>query len=273
LLLADAAGLTIIALLVGIISSMIGVGGGFLMVPTLTLLYSIITQQAVGTSSAVIVVNAIASTFAYYRQKRIDYKVGATLAVGTVPGAMVGAYLTKLISAGLLAALFGAFLVFVALRMLLIRERRVAVSDPGTGVFKWHRVLTDASGARFDFFVSIPVGLGTSFFGGLASGLFGIGGGAIMVPVMNLVMGMPMHVSVATSMFMMIFTSVSGALTHVALNNVLPEYAAALSLGIVGGSQIGASIARRLRPAMLQRIFSLFLIFIGVRMIWPYFVH
>ncbi len=273
MLLADAAALTIIALFVGTVSSMIGVGGGFLMVPILTLLYSVITQQAVGTSSAVIVVNAIASSFAYYRQRRIDYRVGATLALGTVPGAIIGAYLTRLISSGLLAALFGAFLVFVALRMLFMRERKAMASDPRTGVLRWHRVLVDASRNQFSFFVDIPLGVGLSFFGGLASGLFGVGGGAVMVPVMNLVMGIPMHVSVATSMFMMIFTSISGAVTHVALNHVLPEYAAALSLGIVGGSQIGASLARRLRPAMLQRIFSLFLVFIGVRMIWPYFMY
>jgi hypothetical protein len=110
-------------------------------------------------------------------------------------------------------------------------------------------------------------GLILSFVAGVVSGLFGIGGGAVMVPVLMMVVGLPMHIAVAVSAFIMVFTSISGALTHLTLGNVITEYALYLSLGIVCGTQIGAAMARRLSTSMLQRVFAASLVVVGLRMI------
>jgi len=252
------------AFFVGIVSSMIGVGGGFLIVPILVLIYGVSTHLAVGTSAVMVVFTAVSSTFAYAKQKRIDHKLGLILAIGSIPGAVVGAYATSLVSTKDLASLFGAFLMILAVRML------VAPREKGRTMWGWLRRIQDAGGQVFEYEADTVPGIFLSFFAGFASGFFGLGGGAVMVPVMVLVMTMPMHIAVATSMFIMIFTSTSAAAAHLLLRNVLADSAVALGIGIVIGTQVGAFAARRLKAKSLQRVFALFLIVIGARMALQY---
>jgi hypothetical protein len=253
--------LAVIAALVGIVSAMIGLGGGFLIVPILVLLFNVEIHRAVGTSLMMIVFTAASATFAYARQKRIDYKVGLILTIGTVPGAVLGAYLTTLASGRLLAALFGAFLLLVAMLMMR-KEYKRSGSKVG-----WQRTIVDSQGVSFNYTARLVPGIILSFFGGVVSGFFGIGGGAVMVPVMVMVVGIPIHIAVAVSMFMMFFTSISGAATHLALGDIMPEYALYLSLGIIFGTQVGAAAARKLKSRPLQMIFAIFLVVVAVRMI------
>jgi len=265
----DSIGLVVLAFLVGIASSLMGVGGGFVIVPALAMIYGIDPRSAVGTSSLMIVFTAISSTVAYAMQRRIDYRIGPLMALGTVPGGILGAYATSLVKSKELAALFGIFEIAIALRMAIDSNEGAREGGRG-GRWVWERVLVDSKGEEFRYRINLPPALAMSFFGGLASGFFGIGGGAVLVPVMVLVAGIPMHLAVATSMFIMIFTSISAAATHVLLGNVLLEYSILLAIGIIGGTQIGAKVARRLRAKWLRRVFGLFLIFIGARMVISY---
>ena len=253
--------LVIVAILVGIISAMVGLGGGFLVVPILVLFFHVETHQAVGTSIVMVLFTALSATLAYARQRRVDYKVGLILAVGTVPGALAGAYMTTLISGKFLEALFGAFLLFIATQMIR-KYKGSAGSNAGL-----HRMIVDAKGTSFEYTARTFPGVFLSFLGGFVSGFFGVGGGAVMVPLMVLVVGIPIHIAVATSMFIMCFTSLSGAATHLTLRNIIPEYALYLSLGIIFGTQIGAAVARRLKSQLLQRAFAASLVIVGIRMI------
>ncbi len=261
--------MSLFAFLVGIISSMIGVGGGFLIVPILVLIYAISTHLAVGTSVVMIVFTALSSTFAYARQRRIDYSLGSILATGSIPGAALGAYATSFISPAGLASLFGVFLIIVAVRMLIAPND--SKGEKRSRIWGWIRRIKDAQGHVFQYEANMVPGIALSLLAGFASGFFGVGGGAVMVPVMVLVMTMPMHIAVATSMFIMIFTSVSAATTHILLGNVLADSAIALGIGIVFGTQVGAFAARRLRARSLQRVFAAFLLVIGARMALQYF--
>lgn len=261
--------LPIIAFFVGIIAAMVGVGGGVFIVPLLSLIFNVDPiSRAVGTSLAVIVFTSLSSTINYSRQRRIDYRVGLILAISTIPGALVGAYLTAVIEPGLLGLIFGFFLVFVALRMML--EFSFGRTRFPSGVDRWRRKIVDSSGKIFEYDTNIWLGLVLSFFGGLSSGLLGIGGGSLMVPVMHLAMNIPMHVTVATSMFIMVFTSISGVMTHLAYGNVLFEYAVLLSIGVVFGAQLGAHFSKRISGKNLRRIFGVVLLLISIRMIWKY---
>ncbi len=114
------------------------------------------------------------------------------------------------------------------------------------------------------------LGLALSFFGGLSSGLLGIGGGALLVPIMNLAMGMTMHVTTATSMFTMIFTSTSGVVQHLSLGHVNLESALLLAVGTIFGAQLGAYGSKKISGGNLRRIFGLVLIIISIRMILKY---
>jgi uncharacterized membrane protein YfcA len=259
--------LPLLGVLIGIVAAMIGIGGGVFIVPLLTLLplYGFSTTQAVGTSLAAIVFTSLASTANYSRRKRIDYKTGLILAAVTIPGAWVGAYLTLITEERLLGLIFGFFLIFVALRMIFkLNFFSLQRSSARTGV---RCRIVDSEGSVFEYDADIWLGFVLSFFGGLASGLLGIGGGSVLVPIMTLVMCIPIHVTVATSMFIMVFTSISGVIQHFLSGNVRFEYALLLASGTVFGAQIGAYISKRVSSGNLRRIFGVILVFISVRMI------
>ncbi|RLI37282.1 sulfite exporter TauE/SafE family protein [Candidatus Bathyarchaeota archaeon] len=261
--------LVLFGFFVGMVAAMAGIGGGVFIVPTLSLIFGFTSHNAVGTSLAVIVFTSLTSTFAYSRQRRIDYKIGLVSAIMTIPGALVGAYLTTLINERLLGVIFSIFLIFVALRMLLNLKMDMNVSH-GFLPRKfglWHRRIIDSAGERFEYEANILLGFALSFFGGLSSGLLGIGGGAVMVPIMHLAMGMPIHITVATSMFIMVFTSISGVLQHLSYGNVNLEYAACIALGVVFGAQLGAYTARKVPSKSLRRFFGVILLIISFRLL------
>ncbi len=268
LTLIDAVLLSFSAFFVGIVAALTGVGGGVFVVPLLSLVFGFSVHGAVGTSLAVIVFTSLASTLGYSRQRRIDYKIGLILAFTSIPGAFLGAYLTMLISTRLLGLIFGFFLVLVAFQMIFqLGFSRLRFSAVRGG---WHRKIVDSEGMIFEYDARVILGLALSFFGGLSSGLLGIGGGSVIVPILYFTMGVPMHVTVATSMFIMIFTSISGVVTHISLGNVRFNYAIYLCIGVIFGAQLGVHIAKRISGKNLRRIFGLVLFLISINMILKY---
>ena len=260
-----------IAFLVGIIAAMTGMGGGVFIVPFLSLVPpydSIGIENAVGTSLAMIIFTSSSSGIRYFRQRRIDYKVGLILTLTTIPGAFVGAYLTTFITSRGLGLIFGVFLIFVALRMAFqFNSYRTLIPRIGQS---WNRKITDSDGTAFEYNTNVNLGLVLSFFGGLSSGFLGIGGGALMVPILHLAMNFPMHITVATSMFIMIFTSISGTTTHLSLGNVRADYAIFLSIGVIFGAQLGAHFSKKISGKNLRRIFGVVLLLISIGTILKY---
>ena len=258
--------LVILSFLVGIVASMVGIGGGVFIVPFLTLIFDFTPHKAVGTSLAVIVFTSIASTIAYSRQKRIDYKIGLLLVASTIPGAMTGAYLTTLIQGRVLGIIFALFLLFVAFKMTF-NLNIIQISVPSWRFGCWRRRLIDSDGKVFEYGANILLGSFLGFFGGASSGLLGIGGGALIVPILHFIVGVPIHITVATSMFIMIFTSISGVIQHITYGNVSFEYAMFMALGVIFGAQIGAHIAKKVGGKLLRRIFAIVLIIMSVRLL------
>lgn len=105
------------------------------------------------------------------------------------------------------------------------------------------------------------------FFGGLSSGFLGIGGGALMVPILHLTMNLPMHVTVATSMFIMVFTSISGAATHLSLGNVQIYHTAFICIGVIFGAQLGTYFSKKISGKGLRKMFGVVLFLVSIRMI------
>jgi hypothetical protein len=182
------------------------------------------------------------------------------LAITTVPGAYLGAYLTSIIEEKQLGLIFGFFLIFVALRMIV--NFNIFTKSGG----KENQILKSEA-ELFGYRMKLLSGIALGFFGGLVSGLLGIGGGSLLVPIMTLVMGIPIHFAVATSMFTMIFTSTSGVIKHYTLGNIYFDYALALALGTVFGAQLGAYYSKKISSKNLRRIFGIVLVIVSVRMI------
>lgn len=240
----------LIALLAGILGSMFGLGGGFLMVPLLNIA-GVSMKIAVGTSAAAIFFNAISATIAYARYGYIAYRAGLLISITASVSAYVGALLTKYIDVDTLRIIFGTILVLVAIRVAATREK--------SGSSQLHKAI------QWDTKTYATL-LGGGVLAGLASGLLGVGGGVVNVPLLTH-LGAAMHVAVATSSMAITLTSVSSAITHYTLGNIDMVLLAFLVPTLIIGAQVGARIARRTRSQTLRRGFAVVLVFIAVRMI------
>jgi len=238
---------------------MTGVGGGIFIVPILTFFYAgFAMNNATGTSLTTIIFTAIASAINYAKQRRIYYKTGLILIITTAPGAYLGAWVAEIMEERLLGLVFGVFLILVATRMLISVVRRRTQDKTGTA-------MTDEELVKSGKI--IVIGAGLSFFGGFASGLLGIGGGTLIVPIMTIAMGMPIHLATATSMFTMIFTSISGVAKYYQASLINFPVALLFATGTVIGAQVGAYTSKKISGRNLSLIFGIMLIVAGVNMI------
>lgn len=260
--------LPIFGFLIGIIAAMTGIGGGAFIVSLLVLAYAFAPANAVGTSLTAIIFTAVAATLNYWRQKRIYYRTGLVLAVTTVPGASLGAYLTTILPQKWLGIILGLMLIPIALHMI-INSGSVRKKSPNAQEKESQpNAKCDSELVRSGQIILIGAAL--CFLGGLGSGLLGIGGGVLIVPIMTFAMGMPIHFATATSMFTMIFTSISGVAQHYLADHIRFEYALLLALGTVLGAQVGAYMSKRVSSKNLRKVFGAMLIVVSVQIVLKY---
>lgn len=253
--------LPLFGFLISIAASLTGVGGGIFIVPLLTLLYGFEPVVSIGTSLATIIITSIAASANYLKQNRVYVKAGLVLAFATTPGGYVGAAITAVPAVKTwLGVIFGVFLILVAIQMVYKAFSTKPVKGCGVVDPAFEKALL--RDWRRIFF-----GLFLGFFGGVASGLLGIGGGVVLVPVMCYALGFPIHFSVPTSMFIMIFTSISGVVNHLQQGNVDGLYAIYLGIGAVLGAQVGAYVSRKLSSRNLSLVFAAMLIVASINMI------
>ena len=256
---------------VGAYGTLVGVGGGFLIVPMLVLLFGFSPQGAIGTSLTVVFLNTLSGTFSYARLRRIDYLTGITFAVAALPGTIVGAYLSTYLTSTVFNLLFGLLLITLALFLFLRPEvtpktieetPEVTLRDRVT-----RRIIVDARGERYVYAFHERDGILLSFFVGFLSSMLGIGGGIIYVPALVYLFSFPAHVATATSQFILALSTGTGALSHLALGHVQIQFALLLGLGVVVGAQIGAALSHRVHGRWLIRLLSFTLLFVGIRLV------
>lgn len=260
-------------LLVGCYGSLVGAGGGFLMVPAFLLLFRYPTPLAVGTSLAVVFANAAAGSFFYLRQRRIDIRSGLQFAAATIPGAIGGVYLLRLLSARAFELIFGALLAGLGVFMALAPRRADAavplqrIPDAGASRGIAVRDLVDRKGLRYTYRFVWWRGIALSLVVGVMSSLLGIGGGPLHVPGMVFLLGFPVHVAIATSQFVLAISSLVGSLLYVFQGHVHVRTALVMGAGAMLGARAGTGLAGRLRGSPILRFLSLALILIGMRLI------
>jgi uncharacterized membrane protein YfcA len=255
--------LLLIGLLAGISGSLVGLGGGFIVVPALALLFpEMLPSQLAGTSMAMLLFNSISSTVVYAKQKRIDYEAALRFAGASIPGSVIGAVLVRNIEGQAFFVSFGMFLAFVSL-LLLFRPKRPILLPLRPTVF---RNFEDASGMRFEFAYHLPTGLAIGFVTGFLSSLFGVGGGSLMVPTMTLLLMFPPHIAVATSMFQISLSAVVSTVTHAYQMNIDWMKVLYLAPGAFLGGQLGARLAKRVPAGALVKVLAVLLIVVSVRL-------
>ncbi len=250
--------LVILGLVVGVVSGLLGVGGGFMNVPVLHFFGGLSFSDAVGTSLLIVSLTSLSSAFGHFWRGRVDALLGVVLEVATVPGALAGALITSVVDERMIGSIFAVGLVIVGITMASGRSIHWNI---GMRPFL-RRKLTRRGGELFEYEVSLPAALVGSFVAGVASGFLGIGGGVIKVPLL-VALGVPIHIAVGTSCFMMTLTALAGVAMHATIGQVNLTSALAMGAGAVIGGQVGSALSGRIKALVLRRLFGLFLSCVG----------
>lgn len=261
-------GLMALGLGAGAFGTLIGAGGGFVLMPLLIMLYpndSPATLTAI--SLAVVFFNALSGSEAYALAKRIDYRSALLFSAATLPGAVLGALNTQAVPRRTFDFVFGAAVLALAVFLAFRKAAKEADVRPRTGSAT--RSFTDAHGQRFTYSFDPTLGVGLSLVVGYVSSFLGIGGGIIHVPLLVYLLHFPVHVATATSHLILAFMAFTGTLTHVLSGSFATgaHRTAALAIGVVAGAQIGARLSERMGGTAIVRLLAAGLAVLGVRIL------
>ncbi len=215
----------------GVIGSIIGLGGGIIVVPVLTFLG---VPPTLSSSSSLFAAfsNSVASTASYAKQKRIDYKIGLRLGLMSIPGTILGAIVSAQVTSEIFKVLFAIVLIVSCYYLFIKRNLDSRQSNLSPKMLVISSV--------------------TSFFAGILSSFFGIGGGIVFVPLMIIGLGLLVKNATATSQLILMFSSASGLITHTLLGHADFEYALLLSIGAFAGGILGARLSLEIKENRLR---------------------
>ena len=244
--------LVILGFCAGLLGALTGIGGGVLLTPILALHFGIPIRQAIGTSLVAVITTSAASSSIHLQRHTTDIRLGMTLELATSFGAAVTAYLVGYFNRNALEGLFAGFLLYSAI-MILARggkvksDELVTTNGDGNGkiIGNGEIVIPPYEPQRY------PLGLSASLVAGALSGLLGIGGGPIKVPVMYIFMNVPLMVATATSNFMIGVTAAASSIVYYKRGDILVEYSASLAVGVFMGSLLGARLAPRVHTKVV----------------------
>ncbi|MDD1701781.1 MAG: sulfite exporter TauE/SafE family protein [Methanoregula sp.] len=253
----------LISLAIGVISAILGLGGGFLYVPSLSLVFGLDPKIAIGTSLAIMIFSSCAATIVYLKQKKVIFRISLLLIVPGILFSILGSLFTRFVDARILVGLFVVVLLIMAVQMLAPSFRIIRPLSVGPSCnLDFPGETENSPGARVSYVHLLTWGA----LGGLVSGVTGISGGIFFVPAL-IVTGIPVHAAVATSLFAIVVTSVSGAATHTVIGQISLPYLIIYGTGAAVGAGIGACLAPRIRPDHTRKFFGVMLILVALLMI------
>ena len=257
----------------GAFGTLVGAGGGFLLVPILLFVYPDMRPITITAMSLfVVLANACSGTFAYWRQRRIDLFTGSIFAAATLPSAVAGAVLVAYIPRQQFNIIFAVALGAIGAWLVLPRPKTTTIRAPLTGRGVIRRRLTDRYGLSFVYGYRLWQGLSISAVVGFISSLLGIGGGIVHVPAMVMVLRFPVYVATATSQFVLAIMAFEATAVHVARGtltwDVTLARAGAIAVGAIVGAQIGVHFSHRVRGETILGALGGALILAAARLIW-----
>ncbi|VTZ91493.1 hypothetical protein LRHP344_00790 [Lacticaseibacillus rhamnosus] len=260
-------------LLGGILGAVLGIGGGMIITPILTMLMGLPIQYAIGASIVSVIATSSGATIAYLKDEMLNLRVAMFLEIATTVGAVIGAVITGLVNGKVLYILFGALLIFSAfnmIRKLRMKDDGVRQTTPDAMATKLRlngTYFDKATGKEVNYTVTnVPGGFAMMFGAGIASGLLGIGSGAFKVIAMDTIMHMPLKPSSATSNLMMGVTAAASATVYYFGSQLQPQIAAPLAIGILVGATVGSRVMQVLPNKVLRLIFIPVIGYMGIQM-------
>ena len=247
----------------GLFGAVLGIGGGVLIVPLLTLGFNVPLAAAVGVSLVCVVATSTGAAAWNVRVGRADVRLAIFLEVGTVIGALAAGLAAPIIPERVLAGAFALLMVYVGFAMT---RSGPAISRTATDDSTIDPAAPDGPGAPAYRSHRLPEAVAGSVGAGVVSALLGVGGGIIKVPLLRLVMGAPLHVASATSNYVIGVTAAAGAYPYLLRGQVDAAIAGPIMLGVAAGAAAGAALAPRLRARWLARLFAAVAAFVAIQM-------
>ena len=240
--------------------AMLGLGGGIILIPMLTLGFGVDIKAAVATSLVAVIATSTGGAIAYIKNERVNMRLGMTLEIATSVGAIIAGCTIAFISKAYLSLLFIAILTYTAIHMLVGAIKNSSKEKEG-----------NEQNAKDYRIKNMPLGMITHLFAGMFSGYLGIGGGVITVPTLRLLMDVPLKSAIATSNFMIGVTAATGAVIYFARGAISTEITAAVITGVFIGAFIGGKIANNVKSKILSVIFVAIMLLTAIKMIWETF--
>jgi uncharacterized membrane protein YfcA len=253
---------------IGVLGAMLGIGGGALMVPYLTIAFGVPIHIAIAASIVAVIATSSAASAVYLGNRITNLRLGITLEIATTVGGMLGGLTAISLGRQILTLVFAASLFGTAWAMARRREEARALPREGAEGELGGHFYDPSLGEQVRYRVHrLPLGMGMSLLAGFLSGLLGIGGGVIKVPTMVLGMRVPVKAATATSDFMIGVTAVASAYIYYARGFVDAPITAAVAIGVFLGSLAGARWAPYVRSVVLTRVLALVLMGVGTLMV------
>ncbi|HWE04915.1 MAG TPA: sulfite exporter TauE/SafE family protein [Tepidisphaeraceae bacterium] len=262
-----------ISVVAGAFGALVGLGGGIIVIPALTLLFHIDIRYAAGASIVSVIATSSGAAAAYVRERMTNLRVAMLLEIATTSGALSGAFLAGAIGGRWLFIVFGLILVYSAVAMFRKREDAAPDHVPPSWLadrLRLHgRYFDQAVGREINYRVThVPLGAALMYVAGVVSGLLGIGSGSLKVPAMDLAMRLPIKVSTATSNFMIGVTAAASAGVYFSRGDIDPFIAAPVAAGVLIGATLGSHLLGRLKGKAIRATFVVVLLFISAQMLW-----
>ena len=262
----------LVSIAAGFVGALFGLGGGVLIIPFLTLVEGVPVPLAVGASIVSVVATSSASAATYVQDRLTNLRLGMFLEIGTVAGAITGAFVALYLSASALFILFGLILLYATI--IMIRARGIdfpanVKPDRLSRILALGNQYEDHSLNRVVKYevTRTPLAVFIGYAAGIVSGLLGVGGGIINVPTMNLVSKVPVKVASATSNFMIGVTAAASASVYLLRGDVHPLLAAPLIIGVAGGALLGTRVLKVTPPTRMKVAFGILLAAVSLLMI------
>ncbi len=271
--------LFLVAIFAGFFGALVGIGGGVIIVPALTLLFHLPIHMAIAASIVSVIATSIAGARSYVDQQITNVRLGMFLEISTTGGALIGALIGVLMHGYVLSLIFGALIFYMAIMSYRSRNKEEKMIDSGAydaghldGVAKalllegtYH---DEAVQRDVNYHATKPIaGSVVSSLAGVGSGLLGIGGGVIKVAAMNTMMSIPMKASVATSKFMIGVTAATSAVVYFIAGGINVYVVAPVALGTMLGATGGSLVMNKLHSKVIKTIFFFLMIYLGYEMI------
>ncbi|MFL5349589.1 MAG: sulfite exporter TauE/SafE family protein [Hyalangium sp.] len=236
--------------LAGLAGALLGIGGGVVLVPLLVFGFHLPLEEAVPASLMCVVASSCASAASYVDNRLSDIRLGLSLELATVTGAIAGGLLAAYLAPAMVAVVFGLFTFYVALQILLVRS---PAQEPVTAEYTP---------------VNYPLGISGSFVAGGLSALLGVGGGPLKVPLMSYGMRVPFKVASATSNLMIGVTGAASVASYAWRGQVKLALVSPLIVGVLAGAYFGSRLMPRVPTAVLKKLFAIVLLVVAAQMFW-----